>query len=314
MLPDPAERRPRPAGAWCARARGLHYGPEYLSTTGAVACSVTRIISILTAAYQPVPEYLLAAFGSVVSQELPPGWDWQWVVQEDGQTGDVAGILPADPRISTGQGRRGGECVTRTMCLSRAAGELVKVLDADDLLAPGALAREIGVLDAHRDIGWTTCRALDLMPDGRTAGFDLDPAEGRLARGTVARHWRAHDYRPQVHPATLCMRRDLAVAMGGWMALPASSDTGLLMAASTVCDGYFIAETGLLYRKWQGQATSQNAHNDPDERAARMRLIDDRARALDKLWNSGERGYRRLSERKSVELRSGWIYPQTDSV
>ena len=54
---------------------------------------------------------------------------------------EVAAMLPEDPRISPGTGRRGGECVTRTMCLSRAEGDLIKVLDADDMLAPGTLAR-----------------------------------------------------------------------------------------------------------------------------------------------------------------------------
>jgi hypothetical protein len=64
------------------------------------------------------------------------------------------------------------------------------------------------------------------------------------------------------------------------MALPASSDTGLLIAADAVCDGYFIAEAGLFYRRWPGQVTKQAAHNDPAERMARMRIIEARAVAL----------------------------------
>jgi len=228
--------------------------------------------------------YRSAAYDSLASQELPAGWAWQWVVQEDGQTGDVTRMLPADPRISPGTGRRGGECVTRTMCLARASGELIKVMDADDMLTPGTLAREINVMTAHPDVGWTTCRVLDLHPDGTTTGFDADPPAGRLQRGTVLDHWRAHDYRAPVHPVTLCMRRELVLALGGWMALPASSDTGLLMAADAISDGYFIAATGLLYRKWPGQATSQPAHADPGERQARYQVIEDRARALSALW------------------------------
>lgn len=241
---------------------------------------MTRVISVVTAAYKPVPEYLRAAYDSIVSQELPDGWSWQWVVQEDGETGDVARILPADPRISPGSGRRGGECVTRTMCLSRVSGELVKVLDADDMLTPGTLAREISVLSTHKDVGWTTARVLDLMPDGSTVGFDDDPSDGRITRGSVLRYWKNHNYRAQVHPVTLCMRRGRIHALGGWMALPASSDTGLLLAADAVSDGYFIAETGLLHRKWPGQATSQAAHTNSVEWPARMRLIEARAESI----------------------------------
>ncbi len=205
-------------------------------------------------------------------------------MQEDGQTGDVARMLPDDPRISPGTGRRSGEAATRTLCLSRADGELVKVLDSDDQLTPGTLAREIAALTAHPDIGWTTCRVLDLLPDGSTIGFDADPAEGRIEPGQVLEHWRSHSYRAQVHPVTLCMRRDLVYALGGWMALPASGDTGLLLAANAISPGYFISDVGLLYRKWPGQMTSQASHTDEIEWPARMAIIEARANALAELW------------------------------
>ncbi len=245
---------------------------------------MTRIISVVTPAYNPVREYLRAAYDSLRDQALPSDWEWQWVVQEDGQTGDVARMLPDDPRISASSGRRAGEPTTRNLCLARSTGELIKVLDADDQLAPGALAREINVLSTQPEIGWTTARVLDLLPDGSTAGFDLDPNEGRIECGEVMRHWRSHNYRSQVHPATLCMRRDLVIALGGWMALPASGDTGLLMALSSISPGYFIAETGLLYRKWSGQMTSQPGHTDEIEWPARMTLIEARANAMASIW------------------------------
>jgi hypothetical protein len=168
------------------------------------------------------------------------------------------------------------------MALARASGSLVKVLDADDQLTPGVIERDIGALK-DSDIGWSTSRVLDLLPDGTTAGFPGDPPTGRIAKGAVLNYWRAHDYRASVHPATLCIRRDLVLALGGWMALPASEDTGLLIAASVVRDGYFVADPGLLYRKWPGQVTSHAAHADSRERDARMRLIDERAAALTRL-------------------------------
>ena len=89
------------------------------------------------------------------------------------------------------------------------------------------------------------------------------------------------------HPATLFVRRDLLVALGGWMALPASEDTGLLLALNAVSRGWFSQEVGLLYRKWEGQATGQAAHVDPAEREARMAVVEARARALAGLqWRS----------------------------
>ena len=239
------------------------------------------IITIVTPSYRPDREHLLAAYDSLLLQAMPAGWAWQWVVQADGAPADVvADILPADQRVSIGGGRRSGECSTRNLCLARADGELIKVLDADDMLADGTLARDISVLAAEPDVGWTTSRVLDLLPDGSTAGFDQDPPAGRLERGSVLAHWRAHNFRASVHPATLCIRRELVMALGGWMALPGSGDTGLLLAAGAITPGWFSAETGLLYRKHPAQMTSQPGHTDPAEHAARMRIIGERADAL----------------------------------
>ncbi|WP_233512700.1 hypothetical protein [Micromonospora deserti] len=126
---------------------------------------------------------------------------------------------------------------------------------------------------------------LDLMPDGSTVGWQhADPPDGTLHQGDVLGYFRNNRYRLPVHPATLCIRRDLALALGGWMALPGGEDTGLLIAASVVTDGYFIAEPGLLYRKHPDQITGQANWTAPSEWMPRMRLIEARALALQDLW------------------------------
>jgi glycosyltransferase involved in cell wall biosynthesis len=238
---------------------------------------MTRHISIITAVGPGAP-YLPDACASVLDQALPTGWTWEWLVQHDGGGPDEL-RLPADERIRPGGNRRGGPAIARNMALARATGSLVKVLDADDRLTPGALARDITVLD-DATLGWTTSRALDLLPDGTTAGFGGNPDGGRLERGSVLRYWETHDHRASVHPATLCVRRDLLERLGGWMALPASEDTGLLLALDAVAPGYFCPEVGLLYRKWPGQVTAAAEHVDPVEREARMALVGRRARRL----------------------------------
>jgi hypothetical protein len=201
------------------------------------------------------------------------------VIQEDGETEAVAPHVPDDPRISFGQGRAGRAAMARTMGLSRVEGEYVKVLDADDMLTEGALSRDLAALTDH-EVSWATSRALDLLPDGSTVGFDQDPPEGVLGNGAVLKHWRAHDHRAQVHPATLFIQRDLLMALGGWMALPGSAGTGLLLALSAISQGWFTAETGLLHRTRPGQVTSQATHAHEGEKEALMAVIEARARAL----------------------------------
>jgi|SRR6266536_1218930 len=249
---------------------------------------MTDIVSVVTPVYAPVATYLPEAYASLAAQKIPDGWDWEWLIQEDGETGSIQKLVPEDDRIRLGIGRYGGPAVARNLALARARGSLVKVLDADDILCPGALSRDISILSQHSDIAWTTSRVIDLLPNGSTAGFDYDPPEGKLIGTDVFRHWQEHEYRASVHPATLCMRRIHLLALGGWMALPASEDTGLLISLSVISNGYFTSQTGLYYRKWSGQTTNQAAHTHPAELATRMKLIEDRAYAL--LSIGGSRG------------------------
>ncbi len=245
-----------------------------------------KLVSVITPVYNPEPEHLRAAYESLLEQKLPGDWEWEWILQEDGRTGVVRDLLPKDPRIQFGTGRHNGVAITRNLALSQARGSLVKNLDHDDVLTDGVLARDIAVLSSDTEVQWVTSRVLDLLPDGSTAGFSEDPAAGRLAPGFVVEHWRAHNFRLPVHPTTICIRRSLAVALGGWMAVPGSDDTGLLIAASVVSTGYFIPEVGLLYRKWPGQITANTEHREPVEWNLRMSLISERADALARLWST----------------------------
>lgn len=240
-------------------------------------------LSVITAVYRPEPEHLRAARDSLAMQELPPGWDLEWLVQEDGRDEAARAILGPERWIRHGRNRHSGQAMTRNLALATASGQLVRNLDQDDVLTAGALARDIDALTNSSDVGWATSRVLDLLPDGSTEGFDNDPPPGRIRRGTAVAHWRAHDYRLPVHPTTLCIKRSLAVALGGWMAVPGSEDTGLLVAASVLSTGWFTGEVGLLYRKWPGQASASPDHTEIREWHARMSLISERADQLSQL-------------------------------
>lgn len=244
------------------------------------------LISIVTPVYGEASARLMTdAYASLVAQELPSGWEWEWCIQEDDEDGPARPFVPAgDERVRFATGRHGGPGVARTLALGHSRGSLIRCLDADDQLTAGALAREIAALE-DPSIGWTTCAASDLMPDGSLRSFPLgDPEPGRITRGAVLEHWRGTGLKTlMVLPSTLCIRRSLAVALGGWMALPASEDTGLLIGASAVMDGWFLNEPGMLYRKWPGQVTAQAAHVDVVEQTLRYKLISERGDAVSHL-------------------------------
>ncbi|MFD4631712.1 glycosyltransferase family 2 protein [Streptomyces sp. NPDC058473] len=235
----------------------------------------------MTPVHDTALKFLPEVYTSLRAQKLPGSWEWEWMVQVDGGSGaEVPADILDDPRVKVSGNRRGGPGVTRTMAWGRSQGELVKVLDADDILPGGALARDIEVLEAHPSVGWTVCNAHDLMADGSLKRYPVgDPAPGPLRRGELYAYWST-THRPKVHPASLCIRDGLLAQIGGWMALPASEDTALLMALDLTADGWFIGEAGLHYRKHSEQTTAHPEHRGGAEWEARMGAIRKHAEAL----------------------------------
>ena len=242
-------------------------------------------VSVITAVINGGHHYLGDAYRSLCEQEMPPGWTWEWILQEDGTTQIPLRELPDDPRISPGYGRPGRACMARTVALSRAGGSLIRALDADDLLTPGALAREIKILEEHPSVGWTACAALDLQPDGSLTGVTTDPPEGLLEPGSIVASYEAGTM--PIVGGTCCIRRDLIFALGGWPALPASEDLGLMLALEQIAPGWFISEVGYCYRKHPTQSTEESRFFDPVELRARRVLIIERVAAMRRLGRFG---------------------------
>jgi glycosyltransferase involved in cell wall biosynthesis len=215
-------------------------------------------ISIITAVLADKDDHLGALWDSLQAQEMPVGWDWQWVLQEDGNTGRPIKRVPKDPRISTGMAPWAGVARARTLALSRADGALARAVDADDVLPPGALRRDIEVLVDHPEIGWCISPAIDLLEDGSTRRGPRDPDPGPLPAGLVASGERAGLV--QVVGGTMTTYTRLIELLGGWPAVPIE-DIGLLLAVEAVASGWMQEDPGLLYRRWP-KATDYHKRND----------------------------------------------------
>jgi hypothetical protein len=237
-----------------------------------------RLISVITPVFDGGHHHLLGAYESLRRQELPPGWAWEWCVQEDGTTGVPGSMLPDDPRVSYGSGLVGRAGVARTMALARARGSLVRALDADDVLLPGALARDIEALSR---VAWCTSAGLDLYPDGSTTPGPYDPPAGPLPPDLFLTE-QGED-RLSVLAVTLAASTDLVRALGGWPAVTGAETIGLLLAAEAVTPGEFIAEPSMLYRRHDGQTTASSRYWDAEESRARLTVVVERARTLRRL-------------------------------
>lgn len=106
-----------------------------------------------------IPCYNYAGFlpAAVASAFDQPGCAVDVVVVDDASTDatpEVAAALAADPRVRVFRNPENlGHVATFNRGLARAGGELVIRLDADDLLAPGAVTRAAALFEARPEVG-----------------------------------------------------------------------------------------------------------------------------------------------------------------
>ncbi|MEU5713975.1 glycosyltransferase [Streptomyces flaveolus] len=248
---------------------------------------MNRIISVVTPVYDGGETYLREAYESVCAErdQLPHGWELQWLLQEDGTTGRPTAAIPPEPWISQGMAPRAGAGAARTMALSRATGELVRSLDADDVILPGGLSREITALEKHPEAGWCVSAGLDLLPDGSTVAGPYDPPEGPLTYEALLRAYDDNAF--PVLAQHLTARTPLLRAVGAWPALPAWETIAALLCCAAVSEGWMVAEPGGIYRKHPGQTTAQAHYTEAagiDDLRVIVRAQAEALRASDWRW------------------------------
>lgn len=122
--------------------------------------AVPRVSVIIPA--HDAASHLPETLASVQAQTFP---DWEIVAVDDGSSDATWSLLEqAGPRVKALRNERaGGPAAARNRALAAASGELVVFLDADDLLLPSYLARQIAHLEAARArgrrVGIVTCDA-----------------------------------------------------------------------------------------------------------------------------------------------------------
>ena len=168
----------------------------------------------------------------------------------------------------------------RNLALSLARGQLIRMIDHDDIMLPGALWRDIRTMDAHPDIAFCTSSTINNDPSGEYDGGWLDPPEGPLELGQIYNWWRERDCVIPIHPATACVRTAHLRAVGGWMALqPMTEDVGMLVALNELWPGWFNSKRSLEYRIWPDQTSTPLTEDDP-VRQASCEAVSQRAKAL----------------------------------
>jgi glycosyltransferase involved in cell wall biosynthesis len=215
------------------------------------------LVSVLTPTQAHNADHIGALWESLRTQRLPAGWEWEWLVQEDGTRPRVRERLPDDPRVRyDALGVQLGGATARNVALARARGELVSGMDHDDLYEPGGLAALVEPLAADPEPAWSCARIRWRNPDGATWVKPDVFEPGRIGPGRIAETFVATDDFP--FPAAIATyRRTPLRAHGGWPAVARSTDAVLLAGFSSRWPGVWVDRVAAVYRRWPAQHTVQ---------------------------------------------------------
>lgn len=109
-------------------------------------------VSVIMAAYNVEP-YLVAAMQSVLRQTFR---DLELIVIDDGSTDQSYELAlrtaEGDPRVTVLRQKNGGISSARNHALRAASGDLIALLDSDDMWDPAFLQAQVDILASHPDI------------------------------------------------------------------------------------------------------------------------------------------------------------------
>jgi glycosyltransferase involved in cell wall biosynthesis len=116
-------------------------------------------ISVIIPAYNS-EQTIRETITSVLNQTFT---DFELIVINDGSTDNTLSLLQniSDNRLKIHSYENGGLATARNRGITRASGEFLSFLDADDLWTPDKLASQLAVLEQHPEAGaaysWTVC-------------------------------------------------------------------------------------------------------------------------------------------------------------
>lgn len=181
-------------------------------------------VSILMAAYN-AERYLAEAVASVLAQE---GVSLELIVVDDGSTDRTAGILDdlarQDPRLRVIHRANQGCLSARNAACEQARGRYLMLMDADDRIRAGKLAKQAAFLDRHPDYSAIYCDTWFIDPHGaelaKQSSYGMRPQpSGDIFEFIISRCWMTiHSVLVRRQCFERCGLHDLSCpcVMGDW--------------------------------------------------------------------------------------------------
>jgi len=206
--------------------------------------SKTPTVSVVMAVYN-AESYLAPAVTSILGQTFT---DFELVVIDDGSTDRSLKILThyaaKDDRIHLIRRENRGIPKTRNELLENARGELIAVMDADDVAMGDRLARQVEFLRQHPEV---VCvgGAYDWIDEaGRVLIHRIEPIDD-----SEIQQWLLQG-RTCLHQPTAMMRRAAVIQVGGYdESLPQAEDLDLFLKLGEIGKLANLSDTVLHYRQ-----------------------------------------------------------------
>ncbi len=248
---------------------------------------------------------------ALASAVAPEDVDLEVIVIDDGSTDDGATIVRERfPGARLVRIANAGVSRARNIGTTLATGDVLQYLDADDVLAPGKIARQIEVLErSHADVAYGDWQELVEAADGQfESGRLVKPhLAGEPDVGLFTSFW--------CPPAAYLFRRRIVQAVGGWHeALPIIQDARFAFDCA-FAGGRFARSEGLAayYRIQSAKSLSRR-----DSRAF-VRDCLKNASEVEAIWATaatpGSERHRALLDAYGYVARASFAYdPETFEV
>lgn len=188
-------------------------------------------------------QFVREAVASVLAQTYR---DFELIVVDDSSSDDSLSILQSfdDARIRIIRHQtNGGAALSRNDALAAARGELVAIMDADDVCVPTRLERQVAFLDANPRVGLVGCGVYDNI-DAESAVLHTSclPEHNEAIQRNLMERWCF------LH-SSIMFRRTLYETVGGYVsAFEPAEDHDLVLRILEHCEAHNMYERLVSYR------------------------------------------------------------------
>lgn len=240
------------------------------------------LVSIITPLAPDRYDHLQELSQSIRRSRIPHDASIEWLIQVDGPIGqELDEILSSIQQECVHDGITmipeshhypGGAAVARNLAASRSQGDVLIMIDADDLIKADFISQVIGVIeDEEVDFVYVLAEEYivsenKIVPPEQKPGWET----GKITPGSL----RDAFYHKTVHfpAAPITVRSNVFWSVGGYSALMSNEDTNLLVKLDDDHQGYLIAQPLYIYRRWDKQHTTEEVFLNEELAEQRRRI------------------------------------------